>query len=163
MIDECFLFLDWIRNRQQFDTVSLLHFSQSSLNSFYSSIYLLVLQQSISVCNCGVKVNYISIHYFTHFNLLHNFSWLLLTSDHKAVNDSGPAIWSIEPHDVLPLGTLLSFVWILCFCVFVMWYFMTFVILYLLLFDCWIYTHNNKIWAILNVFCFSLCRYICHE
>ncbi len=27
-----------------------------------------------------------------------------MTSDHKAVNESGPAIWSIEPHDVLPLG-----------------------------------------------------------
>lgn len=25
-------------------------------------------------------------------------------TDWKAVNESGPAIWSIEPHDILPLG-----------------------------------------------------------
>ncbi len=36
--------------------------------------------------------------------LIFPFHLSLFFPDYKAVNESGPAIWSIEPHDVLPCG-----------------------------------------------------------
>ena len=43
----------------------------------------------------GKKLTHIAADYF-HLEIL--------CEDFKAVNESGPAIWSIEPHDVLPCG-----------------------------------------------------------